>query len=82
MCVCSFLAILFHTVAHSFLPIPSTKPRFYQNHIFDILRSKFDSSLRDFHVQLYVCAAEFDFLKAVRTVGVCVCVCVCVCKGE
>eukprot|EP00049_Salpingoeca_infusionum_P015421 m.299694 g.299694 ORF g.299694 m.299694 type:complete len:711 (-) comp15873_c0_seq1:97-2229(-) len=32
-------------------------------HIFDILRTKFDSSFSTFDTQLYTCAAEFDFMR-------------------
>ena len=37
------------------------------SHIWDILRSKFDSSFFTFDTRLYTCAAEFDFLDA-RTI--------------
>ncbi len=41
-------------------------PPYPKTHIIDILRSKWDRGLQDFHVQLYVCAPEFDFMKTVR----------------
>ena len=36
---------------------------YFQAHIGDIFRSKF-SDFKNFHIMLYTCAAEFDFMEA------------------
>ena len=37
----------------------------HQDHLFQILKAKFVPGFHEFHSSLYICAPEFDFLKAV-----------------